>query len=88
MQTSGSRSLRLDAFLAAALASGQAGSRSKAQEAIRAGGVLVNGRPVTKAAATLAAGDVVLAVLLPAPQLQVSLFVRARVAVRPADVCA
>jgi len=51
---------------------GQAGSRSKAQGAIRSGGVTVNGRVALKASATLATGDCVQAVLEPAPLLQVS----------------
>ncbi|KAF5837609.1 pseudouridine synthase [Dunaliella salina] len=66
----GSRALRLDAFLATALASGQAGSRSKAQSAIRSGGVTVNGKIASKASAILSAGDVVRAMLEPAPLLQ------------------
>ncbi|KAL6763941.1 pseudouridine synthase [Haematococcus lacustris] len=62
--------LRLDAYLAAALAAGNAASRAKVQEAIKAGLVSINGKQANKASCAVRCGDQVQATLLPAPTLQ------------------
>ncbi|KAJ9528427.1 hypothetical protein QJQ45_020287 [Haematococcus lacustris] len=62
--------LRLDAYLAAALAAGNAASRAKVQEAIKAGLVSINGKQANKASCAVRWGDQVQATLLPAPTLQ------------------
>jgi RNA-binding protein YlmH len=63
--------LRLDAFLAARLASDHTASRAKVQAAIKAGQVAINGRVVDKASQSVAVGDSVVCVLLPGPSLEV-----------------
>lgn len=54
--------MRLDAFIAGQL---PAASRAKISASIRAGLVAVNGRPVTKPAAPVRAGDAIDVALLP-----------------------
>lgn len=54
--------MRLDAFIAAQL---PAASRAKISASIKAGLVTVNGRPITKAAQAVKAGDAINVCLLP-----------------------